>query len=150
MADRGITLQRQASELVFVANRGDAFRLKVIATAASQMPAEVFGHQRQLIDPSSGTAGDEFCFVCSPFDLSVYPANEPDDDQFPSFFRKNSIDVLLPSSAAVEDAWLAIQEEVSGLVSAMNRMEWLTPAETVRIGAANDEETSLSESSLSA
>lgn len=145
MVGRGITVRRQEQSRVFVPNRGEAFRLVVIAEDAVGMPAEVFAFQKTLVDPYESTTGDEFIFICSPFDLSIYPANEPDLTQWPSFFRKSAIDILLPTQAAAEDAWLAIKEEVAGLVTALNKLDVLRDAETYRVGDPV-EDTSLSES----
>ena len=51
MATRGITLNRQAQSRPFVENRGEGYRLKVDATDAEGMPAEVFLHEQVLLDP---------------------------------------------------------------------------------------------------
>lgn len=134
MSERGITLARSAQELAFVTGRKQGFRLVIEAQDAVSMPAAVFAHQRRQLDPYSGTAEDEFCFVCSPFDLTKYPADEPNPEQFPQFFRKSSIDIILASQAMAEEAWAVIQREVCGLVDALNRLDVLGVAETTRCG----------------
>lgn len=98
------------------------------------MPSEIFAHFRRLVDAETGRTSDEFSHVCSPFDLTLYPANAPDPAQFPQYFRKSTVDILLPSLAALEEAWSAINAEVGELVEALNRLDRLVVADTVRHG----------------
>jgi len=148
-AARGISLRRLEQSRVFVPNRGEAFRLVIVAEDAVQMSEEVFAHQKRLVDPYTGETGDEFVFVCSPFDLTIYPASEPDPTQFPPFFRKAQIDLLLPSTEAAETAWTVIYGEVCELVAAMNRNDRLAEGETIRCGAAVAESGGSPEESIS-
>jgi hypothetical protein len=144
MSSRGITLLLQPQERVYVPNRGEGFRLRVTATDAVDMPAEIFLHQTRLVDPVEAVSGDEFMCICSPFDLTIYPAQEPDLLQFPQFFRKSVLDVILPSQAVAEESWLAIYGEVNGLIEALNKLEYLLPGESVRCGeplAVDDSES---------
>lgn len=137
---RGITLTREQSARVLVANRGDAFRLRVTASAAEGLDNEIFIHQRLLSDPEAvGIANDYVC-VCTPYDLTIYPKNDPDVSQFPPFFRLSVIDILLPTSAAVEEAWIAIRSDVDSLLSAMARLSRMTVLETMRLGDPITEE----------
>jgi len=149
MAERGITLVREELARTFVKNRGDAFRLRITAVDNVLMPKHIFAHQRRLVDPYDGTTGDEFCFITSPFDATIYPASEPDVQQFPQFFRKDVVDILLPSSEAADEAWSAIHSQVCNLVAAYNRLDALVPAETVRCGDDLTAEESSSESNSS-
>jgi hypothetical protein len=128
---RQVTLSRSAQERIFVPNRGEAFRLRVEALYPEGLPAEIFAHQKRLIDPATGETGDEFCFVCSPFDLTIYPANEPEPTQFPQFFRKSVVDILLGTQALADDLWRNLQQEVNELISALNKLDVLGEAETV-------------------
>lgn len=129
---RSITLTRAQTSTVFIPYRGDGFRLQITASDAVNMPAEVFAHFRRLVDPETGRMTDEFSHVCSAFDLTVYPANEPDPSQFPQYFRTATVDILLPSLQAVEEGWKAINLEVRELVRALNRLDRLVVAETIR------------------
>lgn len=99
----------------------DTFRVQIVASDADNMPNEIFGHQRTLVDPHTNTYQDEFCFVCSPFDLSTYPANEPDSEQSPQFFRKDTIDILVPgiemAEQVIEEVTAQVQQLVRLLVS---------------------------------
>lgn len=141
MADadtRGISLTRYEQERAFIKNRGDAFRLKIVAHSARMMPSAIFLHQRRLIDPHEGATCDEFVTVASPFDGTIYPINEPDPHQMPQFFRKDTIDILVPSQDAAMTVSATIQRYVCQLVESYNQMDTLLEMETIRCGAPLD------------
>lgn len=133
---RGISLNRQASGLAYVPNRGEGFRLRITATNAVNMPAEIFLHQRTVLDPHTNELAEEFLCICSCFDLTIYPANAPDPQQFPQFYRTDTIDIVVASQAMAEEAWTAIYEEVCTLVESLNKLDRLSLEESVRCGAA--------------
>lgn len=139
MATRGISLRRLEPVRTFTANRGDCFRLVIYAEDAENMPNEVFLFEKTLVDPELNTTADHFVTVCSPYDLTVYPVDAPDGEQFPAFFRKASIDILVPSSDLATTAWEAISTAVTELVAAMKRLDVLGEVETVRCGDAYSE-----------
>ena len=134
-SQRGISLLRYEQERVFIPSVGQAVRLVIDAVDAYLMPAEVFGHQKTLLDAYTTSQKDEFMFVCSPFDLVTYPANEPDPDQFPAFFRKSRIVAIMPSQSRAERLWDDVHEEVCELVRALNRLDRLRLREQVRCGS---------------
>lgn len=152
---RGISLRREETALVEAAPR-TALRLRVSATDATGMTAAVFLHQRGLGDPYSDATdpADELVAVCNPFDLATYPVDEPADDQSPPFFRKDSLDILVPpgevngrecsAEEALERAWTAIHEAVCALVADLDRLDVLNERATVRCG--DEPESSASES----
>lgn len=146
MSSRGVSLVREELARVFVKERGDAFRLRITAKDEVLMPRHVFLHQVRLIDPVEATAGDEFITIASPFDATIYPASVPDPQQFPQFFRKDFVDIVVPSTEAAEQAWLAIRDRVNGLIAAYNRLDYLVVIETVRCGAELETTDSLSNS----
>lgn len=146
MATRGVSLVREEVVRTFVKGRGDAFRLRITAKDNVLMPKHIFAHQKRLVDPYDATQGDEFCFITSPFDATIYPANAPDVQQFPQFFRKDVVDILLPSTEAAAETWSAIHSYVCNLVSAYNRLDALVEIETVRCGGDLVTEESASES----
>jgi hypothetical protein len=109
----------------------DTFRVQIVASDAEDMPNEIFGHQRTLVDPDTNTYQDEFCFVCSPYDLSIYPANEPDPEQFPQFFRKATIDILVPGVEIAQEVIEEVQEQVCHLITLLNKLDELEAATPV-------------------
>lgn len=103
----------------------DSFRVRIVATAATDMPKEVFGHQKTLVDPLTNTSTDEFCFVCSPYDLSAYPANTPDDEQSPQYFRKDTVDILVPGVEMAQEVINQVLEQVQHLVTLLKKLDEL-------------------------
>ena len=109
-----------------------AFRLKIVASNPVDMPAEIFLFQRNLLDPYTNQYVDEFLAVCSPDDILQYPVNDPGNTD-PPFFRKDTIDVIVPSRTFAEDMWSDIQNQVNTLIKAMNAKDTLQLDETVTI-----------------
>lgn len=100
-----------------------SFRVVMDVLAAENVPLEIFGHQATLIDPTTEEAQDEFLFVCSAFDLSIYPANAPAEEQDPPFFRKSGIDVLLPSLELATLFIDSVKEQVNHLLRQMEALD---------------------------
>lgn len=142
--NRFVELRRLEPERTRVRGR-DGFRLRVDVVEAIGMPREIFGHQRVLIDPVQGKVIDEFLFVCSPYDLEIYPANAPLITQFPAFFRKSFLDIVLPSLDLSEETWILLRSDVCGLVEGLNRLDRLRIVEEFSCGELPDGSESLSE-----
>jgi hypothetical protein len=147
---RGISLRRRPQDRVWVNNRGEGFRLRIEAYDAVNMPAEIFLHQQTLVDPLLGESGEEFVCICSCFDLTIYPANVPDATQFPQFYRKSVLDIILPSQSVAEEAWTAIYDEVCLLKTSLDKLDRLSLGETVRCGDPVEEPPSSISESISA
>lgn len=109
----------------------DTFRVKIVASDGHNMPNEIFGHKRTLVDSVTNTQQDEFCFVCSPYDLTIYPANEPDPEQSPQFFRKDTIDILVPGVEMAEEVILEVQAQVNALISLLKALDRLNAADVI-------------------
>jgi hypothetical protein len=131
---RGITLNRYAQSRQYVENRGEGFRLRVTATDGEGVPEEIFLHEATLINPYTGAYGEQFVCVCSAVDITLYPANVADVTQWPSFYRRAYFDIIVPSQDIADDTWTAVQAEVSVLIAALNKMEYLAESEAVRLG----------------
>lgn len=101
----------------------DTFRVRIVASDATDMPNEIFLHQKTLVNPNDGSTQDEFVAVCSPYDLSIYPANTPAAEQSPAFFRKSEIDILVPGVEISSDVITSVMEQVSHLISVMNSLD---------------------------
>jgi len=125
-----IKLTPSSPEIVKFKGR-DTFRLQVVASDGENLPNEIFGHQRTLIDANTSTTADEFCFICSPYDLSIYPANAPAAEQSPAFFRKDTIDILLPGVEKYEEVWGSIQTQVCALITLLESLDDLNTGTAV-------------------
>ena len=103
----------------------DCYRVKVVASNENHMPKEIFGYQRTLLDPEQGTTCDEFSFICSPYDLTIYPKNSPDPAQFPQYFRKDTFDIYVPGIGEAAEVLADVEAQVCHLVSLLNKLDKL-------------------------
>lgn len=120
----------------------DTFRVIVVASDAEEMPNEIFVHQRTLVDPYTNDTQDEFCFIASPYDLSIYPANEPSPTQSPAYFRKDTIDILVPGILIAEEVIAAVEEQVCHLITVLTKLCETTERDPVWCPSAPDDESS--------
>ncbi len=138
---RSIRLRRSAQARQAVPNQGLGFRLKITAVTASGLPTAIFGYQRVAVAPHDPELyKDEFLFVCSPYDLTLYPEGAPDDTQSPAFFRKDEIDVVVASQTVANELWNAVKQEVCVLIDALNAMDVLVTAEDFVCGEEDSED----------
>lgn len=107
------------------------FRLVGTMLEAVGVDPKVFLHRRTLVDPESGATADEFVAICSPFDLSTFPADEPAENQDPPFFRKDSFDILLPSVTASAETIAAVNEQLSRLTVLLQQLDSLVIAQEI-------------------
>lgn len=124
----------------------NTLRLTATASEAEDMPNEIFLHQKTLVDPGTDTTQDEFIAICSPYDLSDYPANEPDAEQEPAFFRKATLDILLPGNTLWGEVRDEIEAQVRVLVSLLDRLASLPETDEVWIPDAPADSSSSSSS----
>jgi len=106
----------------------DTFRVKIVASNATDMPVEIFGHQRTPIDPATSTYQDEFVFVCTAYDLSTYPANTPSSSQDPPFFRKDTMDILVPNVVTGNSVIAEVKAQVHTLIADLVKLDALNLA----------------------
>lgn len=114
----------------------ETLRLAVTASNGTDMPDEIFLHQKSLVDVNTDLECDEFVAICSPYDLSIYPANEPDEDQIPPFFRKATLDILLPGVGTLVDVQADIEKQVCRLISLLDDLD--TVSEVTEVWCPNE------------
>jgi hypothetical protein len=131
---RGISLRRYEESTTFILNRGNAFRVRIEAYDNEGMPAEIFLHQKRLLDAEKQVEGEDFCAIAAPDDFAKYPVNTPTPTQVPPFYRKKEIDVLVESREQALELWSLINTRVCALVEALNKKDILTEAATTRCG----------------
>jgi hypothetical protein len=107
------------------------------------MPTAIFGFQQTLVDPVTGQQQDEFSFVCSPYELSIFPANAPNPTQSPAYFRKSEIDILLPTVAMFETTKEEITSQVTRLISLLEALDTLSVTDVVVLGSPPTSSSSL-------
>jgi hypothetical protein len=143
---RGISLNRYPEQILPIVNRGDGFRVKIVASQGVLIPDEIFLFQRDVLNPQTGAYSDHLVTVCSPEDLVTYPVNDPMINDLPPYFRMSVIDVLVGSREIAEAMWDAIDEQVDHLIAALNRKDRLVPGESTRAGDEIEDDNSQSES----
>ena len=148
MSYYSVTLTFQTPSLVTFLGR-EVFRLVCTVSDPIGMPAEIFGHEQTLVDPITGQQQDEFSFVCSPYELSIFPANEPDPTQSPQFFRKSEVDILLPTLLMYADTQQAITDQVTRLLDLLHALDNLQVVSTVTLTSGTVDSSSSSASSSS-
>jgi len=120
----------------------EVFRLQCVASEAVEMPAEIFCHQRTLVNASENVAQDEFSHIASPYELSIYPADAPAVGQSPAFFRKDTVDILLPGVYKYEEVKTTIEAQVRRLLSLMEKLDVLSESSDVYIPSEPPESSS--------
>jgi hypothetical protein len=83
-------------------NGRGVFRIMVEVVEAVGMEAEVFLHERLPISTDPLETADAFVAICNPFDFA-YPINDPDPTQDNQYFRKSTVDFLIPSVDLARD-----------------------------------------------
>lgn len=119
------------------------FRLRGSAIDSVNMPLEVFIHRRSTVDPITSEQTNEFMAIASPYDLSYYPANEPDDELDAPFFRLSSFDILLPGVDVTYSTIAEIKRQLAFLCGLMRKLDEMQTIEIVWIPGEppEDEET---------
>lgn len=129
---RSITLTREP-QTTFTVGTQMCFRFRVTASDAVDMANEIFLFRLRPLVPGAEDRVAEFLSICSPVDLEDYPADEPEEDASPAFFRLASIDLLVRSQTLAEQLWTNIQAAVAVLIEALNASDDLDAGEVVTI-----------------
>lgn len=132
MAKYFITLTFEAPSIETFHGK-EVFRLKCTASDGMYMPDEIFCHERTVVNEALGESQDEFSHIASPYELSIYPTDEPASGQSPAYFRKAVIDILLPSVTLYEDTKTLIQAQVTRLLDLQEKLDALEDADVVML-----------------
>ena len=135
----------------FVEGRTQGFRLKASVVEAVDVSSSIFVYQ---IVTMPGYTDRDFHFVnvASPSDLEEYPVGIPpdlNDPELGDFFRTDEIDLVFRSAKAVDEALESIDQDVEGLIEALNLMEELQTLPVIEHGTAPTPSSSSSSSSSS-
>ena len=132
MADFKITLTKEAEiGSTYVKSNNTStypenaafFRVKVTATAQTpaDMTAAVFAFQQSLADPYKATTEEQFMFVCSPFQLSIFPEDSSEETSILQFYRKDEVEVFFQSQKDANQFWTDLKAAVDNLVDRLER-----------------------------
>ena len=101
-----------------------AYLMRVEVIAAEDVSDKIFVMQRSLSAVVDGAPPpdpiDRFVSVADPVDLEQYPEDAPDLEHEIPFYRTNSVDLLFRSLVELQDTWTDIQEDVQGMIDALN------------------------------
>ncbi len=112
-----------------------AYRMRIEASDAEDVEPHVFLYRRGQVNPYTGTTSDTFFAVASPVDMAEYPPLAPDPNTSFPFFRLSFIELDFRATRLALEAYQTIVTEVDTLLKALDRLEQLTPVETVWVGA---------------
>jgi len=105
-------------------NRDDGIRVRIELTENEGVPLELFAYR---IAPENGDTVATFSHICSPADIEEFPANTASSTAVPPWFRLAYVDLLLRSTAEVDNIIAIVQEDIQRLLATLKRMETLVP-----------------------
>lgn len=120
---RYVILQRDEIGMITHPTQGDVFQLTIRVTDAGLMPPKIFVIERRLIDPYTGNYERQFVCVADPYEVTLYPEDEPYSATYPGYFRDDVIDLCYPSESEAALVWEEIQGDVRQLLNAYNRLD---------------------------
>lgn len=129
--------------------RTAAVALRIEATdVMGGMDPNVFVWEREPPD-HNGDEWEVFQAVASAVDMANLPADNPEIDADPRYFRRNWIHVVLQTHAQAQQYWEQISKEVCRLPGIMDRLDTLRVAEDVWCRCGEGDSSDSSESSAS-
>ncbi len=138
---RSVKLTFYEAQLEEAANYG-IFRLRVVAHDPVGMEADVFVCLREPANHKTGELKDVFQNVASPVDMEEYPIGAPTtgETEFP-FFRVAEVELDFRSTYDYQTALTDIREQVSVLISGLNRLDLMKETSTLTVGEEGSSES---------
>lgn len=148
MTDFGISINIEQQYRVQSPLLGDGFRMIATVSAACGLPKSIFLYQNSEPSPDTGDTRPLFQAVASPMDLVYYPEDIPDINQSPAMYRKDVLDIIVPSQSAAKTLIEELRQEINTLINALQYAEEIVNTDTITFGdiSCEDEATSESES----
>lgn len=119
---RTLNLRRAPVTITTLPDGREGYTLTISVLAATGMPTKIFLHEMSLTDPYLGPL-EKFVTVANPFDISIYPEDAPDADQFPAYYRKDSLTIIFDNKADLQENAEDIEEATRSLINAYNKLE---------------------------
>ena len=136
MPGKSLKLQRyQAQEIQY--KKGCAVRLRVVVTDAVNIDPNIFVYLRSPINPHTGETSDIFQTVASPYDMEVYPIDDPDTNTTYPFYRTSMLELDFPSVTLADEAWTKIIALAQVLINASKKLDTLSLISEVTVGDAS-------------
>lgn len=124
----------------------DGIRVRIFVDCASGLDTRIFAY-RMLPTNASGARAGFFSHICSPVDMTEYPADEPRAEESPEWFRLSFVDVFLRSVDEAEDFIEIVREDVRRLILTLAKMDVIVPRGEELLGADCSTTDSSSDSS---
>jgi len=115
-----------------------AYRMKVVASDAENMPNEIFVYRRLLPTTTGQDTQDRFENVASPADIAEYAVGEPEAGRV--LFRLSEIDLVSRNLELLYEGWDHIVHDVWRLARALNQIETLELDQTIVIDESTFED----------
>ena len=135
----GLELTQEVSRYE-VTGRPQAWRMRITVTDWYNVDPNIFVYMRTGPEVQ-GSYVDTFEAVASPVDLEEYPAQAPDEDQEPPFFRMAQIDLISRNMTLLDETWESIKADRDELIRTLANICELETDEVSRYGDFGDEET---------
>ena len=147
MTQKSLKLQRyQAQEIQY--KKGCAVRLRIVVTDAVNIDPNIFVYLRSPINPHTGETSDILQTIASPYDMEVYPVDDPDSETSYPFYRTSTLELDFPSVTLADAAWTKIIGLTQVLITASKKLDTLSLITEMTIGddSAPNPSQSLSDS----
>jgi hypothetical protein len=119
---------------VFVPNAHDTFRVTIVASAAHELPDEIFAYRALPLQPGQTDVVAQFDHVCSPVDLQEYPEGAPDVNAVPPWFRLATLDFETRTRAQAEEFYNDVVCDVNRLIRGMDAADCLVARQPFWVG----------------
>lgn len=112
------------------------FMFQVVASNNNLMPTEIFRMSRPPNNPTASTQlPDQYLGVCTPYDLTALPVNNPPISNPAGLFRVASITLVFNTEPDALLAWQGIQADALTLKLNLDAQDTLVTSTTVWIGS---------------
>ena len=112
----------------------DGIRVRIYVDCASGLDTRIFAYRMLPINAGGARAGF-FSHICSPVDMTEYPADEPRAEESPEWLRLSFVDVFVRSVTEAEDFIDIVRQDARRLVSTLAKMDTIFPRGEELLGA---------------
>lgn len=117
-----------------------SYDMTVEVTSATDMEQEIFVFKQALptlpappVQAPAAPAKDLFVMVADPVDLEEFPVGSPDMANSNPYFRLKIVTLRYRSLVDLEQDWVYINEDIQGLVNALNTASQAGTTEEITI-----------------
>jgi hypothetical protein len=104
----------------------DGIRVRIYVDCASGLDTRIFAYRMLPISAGGARAGF-FSHICSPVDMTEWPADEPRAEESPEWFRLSFVDVFVRSIDEAENFIAIVRQDVRRLILTLAKMDTTIP-----------------------